>query len=580
MELHVRKIYLILVIICPVLLFSQSIKGFKIPDSLRKKNFLCIENVYNKTYQVDNDKAELFANIILQKGKQENNEKQIFEGYYKIARTKNLKGENGYPYADTLIAKTKNIRNKEYPAKAHILKGILYNNDGRYKEALAEYIIALQQNNTKNEEQRYYIKKLIAILKTATEEYNEALPLFIEHYEYEKLRIYNESKDSKTYIASIFSLANIYAKLKDYHKSLKYTDLGLSECRTYNDYSSFYYLMMLKGISQYYLKNYSSAEKTLFQTVNGLIRIKDFANLGIIYYYLGKVNNESNKKDEAIGYFIKADSVSFSTNSFEPTKRSGYEILIDHYRKNGDYQNQLRYVNRLIYSDSVIASSRKNLSKDISKKYDTPLLMQEKEVLIKKLNNKNKIYVWLVVILLSITLFFIFVLKKNKIKIEEYEKQAKALLERSSNTIVPSIEEIAIDNKSKVVDRQKNTVTLLSDPKFSTIIEKIESFEANNGFLKKNITLDSLAKDFETNRDYLSKIINQSKGKNFSQYLNELRITYIVDNLKTNEKIRKHTIAAIADHIGYNNSESFTNAFKKITGTLPSYYIKLLNENK
>lgn len=575
-----RKIYLILVIICPVLLFSQSIKGFKIPDSLRKKNFLCIENVYNKTYQVDNDKAELFANIILQKGKQENNEKQIFEGYYKIARTKNLKGENGYPYADTLIAKTKNIRNKEYPAKAHILKGILYNNDGRYKEALAEYIIALQQNNTKNEEQRYYIKKLIAILKTATEEYNEALPLFIEHYEYEKLRIYNESKDSKTYIASIFSLANIYAKLKDYHKSLKYTDLGLSECRTYNDYSSFYYLMMLKGISQYYLKNYSSAEKTLFQTVNGLIRIKDFANLGIIYYYLGKVNNESNKKDEAIGYFIKADSVSFSTNSFEPTKRSGYEILIDHYRKNGDYQNQLRYVNRLIYSDSVIASSRKNLSKDISKKYDTPLLMQEKEVLIKKLNNKNKIYVWLVVILLSITLFFIFVLKKNKIKIEEYEKQAKALLERSSNTIVPSIEEIAIDNKSKVVDRQKNTVTLLSDPKFSTIIEKIESFEANNGFLKKNITLDSLAKDFETNRDYLSKIINQSKGKNFSQYLNELRITYIVDNLKTNEKIRKHTIAAIADHIGYNNSESFTNAFKKITGTLPSYYIKLLNENK
>ena len=42
--------------------------------------------------------------------------------------------------------------------------------------------------------------------------------------------------------------------------------------------------------------------------------------------------------------------------------------------------------------------------------------------------------------------------------------------------------------------------------------------------------------------------------------------------------MRNHTIAAIADDIGYNNSESFTNAFKKITGTLPSYYIKALNE--
>ena len=46
---------------------------------------------------------------------------------------------------------------------------------------------------------------------------------------------------------------------------------------------------------------------------------------------------------------------------------------------------------------------------------------------------------------------------------------------------------------------------------------------------------------------------------NFSQYLNELRINYIVEELKTNRIIRKHTIAAIADDLGYNNSESFTN---------------------
>ena len=116
-----RKIYLILVFICPVLLFSQSIKGFKIPDSLRKKNFQYIENAYNKTFQIDNDKAELFANIILQKGKQENNKNQIFEGYFKIARTKNLKGENGFPYADSLIARTKNINCKSSAKSRHYL---------------------------------------------------------------------------------------------------------------------------------------------------------------------------------------------------------------------------------------------------------------------------------------------------------------------------------------------------------------------------------------------------------------------------------------------------------------------------
>ena len=72
-----------------------------------------------------------------------------------------------------------------------------------------------------------------------------------------------------------------------------------------------------------------------------------------------------------------------------------------------------------------------------------------------------------------------------------------------------------------------------------------------------------MAKDFNSNRDYLSKSVNELKAKNFSQYLNELRINYIVEELSHNEKIRKYTIAAIADSIGYNNSESFSNAFRK-----------------
>ena len=573
-----RIIYLILVLICPVLLFSQSIKGFKIPDSLRTKNFQYIENAYNKTYQIDNDRAELFANIILQKGKQENNEKQIFEGYYKIARTKNLKGENGFPYADSLIVATSNVNNIDYPAKAHILKGILFNNNSMYKEALEEYVIALELNKKKNEEQLYYIKKLIAILKTATEEYKEALPLFLEHYEYEKLRINTESKDSKTYIASIFSLANIYAKLKDYHNSIKYIDFGIYESRKYNDFSSYNYLMMLKGINQYYLKNLTTADKTLSQTLQGFIKNKDNANLGIIYYYLGKIKYDTDKKNVAVNFFIKADSISFVSNSYDPNKRDGYEIIIDYYKKNGDYKNQLKYVDRLIHSDSIVAINRKNLSKDILKKYDTPLLMQEKESLIKKLNNKNNIYVWIIAVLLSITLFFIFIIRKNKLKIKEYERQAKALIEKSSDLPTPLTLDEKNAEKINNIEKKVDKIILSNDTKFKILISKIDEFESNNGFLKKNLTLDSLAKEFQTNRDYLSKLINELKSKNFSQYLNELRINFIVEELKSNNRIRKHTIAAIAEDIGYNNSESFTNAFKKITGTLPSYFIKALNE--
>lgn len=575
-----KKFHLIILTVFPVFFFSQSIKGLNIPDSLKNKSYKYINDAYNKVFQVDNDKAELLANYILLKGKKENNRDILFDGYYNIARVKNLKNENGHPFADSLISASKNVNNYDYPAKSYILKGILFNNEGKYKEALDEYTIAINHNRVDNKEQFFYINKLIAILKTATEEYQEALPLFLKYYDYEKDKIKTNNVDAKNYIASIFSLANIYTKCKDYKKGIEFADLGLTECKKYNNYSYHSYLLMIKGISLFYVKDYSLSYKILLEVEKGLINSKDYSNLGILYYYLGKIKYANRSENEAIEFFKKADSISFTFNSFEPIKRDGYEILIDFYKKKGDLKNQLKYIDNLIHSDSIIAVNRKNLSKEILKKYDTPLLMKEKVSVIEKLNHQNA---WLITSLLLITLVFIFLMRKNRKKIKEYEKQAKVLSEKPLITPVLEKEQKnetpITDNPSIIFERKEKATKsdLSSNPKFKILIDKIEQFEKTNSFLNKNITLDSLSKEFDTNRDYLSKLVNELKGKNFSQYLNELRINYIVEELKSNEKIRKHTIAAIADDIGYNNAESFTNAFKKITGTLPSYYIKALN---
>ena len=281
---------------------------------------------------------------------------------------------------------------------------------------------------------------------------------------------------------------------------------------------------------------------------------------------------------EAITYFIKSDSISFANKNFEPIKRDGYEIIIDYYKKKGDLNNQLKFIDKLIYSDSIIAETQKNLSKEIFKKYDTPLLIKEKEGLIKNLNSKNSIFSWLIIFLLITSALFIYIIKKYRQKIKTYKKQAKLLLEKNENRKSFSKENENILSNTNKQDDLDNKKSISSNPKFQLIINKIELFEKNKDFLRKNITLDTLSKELDTNRDYLSKLINELKGKNFSQYLNQLRINYIISELKSNEKIRKYTIAAISEDIGFNNSESFTNAFKKITGTLPSYFIKLLNE--
>ena len=98
-----KKVFTCLLILFPILYFSQSIKRFRIPDSLKSRNIEELQKAYDKVFRIDNNKAELYANVILKKAKEEKDNVLIYDGYYKLAYSKGLKSENGHPYADTLL---------------------------------------------------------------------------------------------------------------------------------------------------------------------------------------------------------------------------------------------------------------------------------------------------------------------------------------------------------------------------------------------------------------------------------------------------------------------------------------------
>ncbi|WP_394351139.1 helix-turn-helix domain-containing protein [Chryseobacterium fistulae] len=68
--------------------------------------------------------------------------------------------------------------------------------------------------------------------------------------------------------------------------------------------------------------------------------------------------------------------------------------------------------------------------------------------------------------------------------------------------------------------------------------------------------------------------MNTYKEKNFTTYLNDLRIDYVLRRLVKDKKIRSYKLTAIAEELGYNNVQAFSTAFKKKTGTTHSIYIK------
>ncbi len=110
------------------------------------------------------------------------------------------------------------------------------------------------------------------------------------------------------------------------------------------------------------------------------------------------------------------------------------------------------------------------------------------------------------------------------------------------------------------------------------IIVGLENFENNYHFIDSDMKLSSLAVMLDTNSNYLSKMINHHKRMNYSSYINELRINYTLKLLDNDSKIRRYSIKGIAQEVGYNSAESFSNAFYKKTGLKPSYYIKQLGK--
>ena len=70
----------------------------------------------------------------------------------------------------------------------------------------------------------------------------------------------------------------------------------------------------------------------------------------------------------------------------------------------------------------------------------------------------------------------------------------------------------------------------------------------------------------------MSDYIRKNLEKTFPQYINDLRIEYIISQWKTEEKFRNYSIESISKEAGFKARSSFLSAFKEKTGETPSGY--------
>ncbi|MCC3356104.1 response regulator transcription factor [Bacillus sp. REN16] len=107
-------------------------------------------------------------------------------------------------------------------------------------------------------------------------------------------------------------------------------------------------------------------------------------------------------------------------------------------------------------------------------------------------------------------------------------------------------------------------------------IQMKEMIDVIHSHYHEQITLHDLANRFYISDSYLSRIFKQYTGKNFIDYLTDLRISKAKEllqhsTLKTNE---------ISKSVGYADQRYFSQIFKKLTGNTPSEFKALRKKSE
>ncbi|WP_186434369.1 AraC family transcriptional regulator [Lutibacter sp. Hel_I_33_5] len=526
-----------------------------------------ISDKYYKYKFTDSIKAKHYSDSFLLKSKKENDTLSLIDGYF--YKSEVLKNDSIFiNYLDNLIFSTKNVPSKLFPAIAYFQKGEYYQYKEENKKSLENLLLAIKYTNiNKNDSLKYIAKQLVGILKSKNNELNDSKKIYREVYNfYERNPKY---KDSINYFNLLSNLTLDFLQEKKLDSANFYNAKATLYAKNTKDTFNLNFLTFRQGQIEFEKKNYKKTIQLINKSIPSIELEENYSALNYAYYYIAKSEFYLGNTKKTLKYNLLIDSLYSSKNIPNKVQKSSYTFLIKYYKGKNDLKNQLLYIEKLLKLDNILTKDNFELTKTFTEEFDTPNLIAQKERLINKLqvnvhSSNNAKTILGIIALLALILTGYQYRKRRKIKLKFEE-------------LINNKEDKIAFNKSKAEPIKSSEINL-SKEIVASIIDSLNSFEENKNYTNSKLSLNSLAKEINTNPNYLSKIINFYKKVSYSKYISDLRINHCLELLNSQSEIRKYTIKAIAKEVGFNNSESFSNAFFKKTGLKPSYYIKELKK--
>lgn len=549
------------------------------------------------SFHNDQKRAWELIQFYIKKAKEEgNNEALVYAYRYASNFSKYPENVNN---ANQALNTAKISQDQRLLANAYLNRGTVFFQEGYYQKSLDDVLLA--NKFAINVDDQYIIYKSIYLIaqnkiylglyEDAAKELLICIDFFKKHSTDSKF-----GQDYQTYyIYSLLSYIDNNTKMGKMEENKKLIPESINYLKSNNLPQFIPYFISSQGTDAYYQKDYQTSISKLTKAL-GMYNDK-YPHITEIYY-LGLNNWKMGKRTIAVKFMEVIDNQYNKSNRLDPQFRSAYEILIKYNDSIKNRDKQLEYINKLMILDQSYEKNFKYLYPKINKEYDTKKLISEKNKVENLLILRSTIFIFILVLSLCIILFFsirYYRIKKlykqrfeNIIINSEVEHKKHHAPKTIQDNVLPETSRPASisDNDVKELnletpenqDEYYSKIPSLNPLVVKSILTQLDSFEHEERYLDSQITQKSLVEELGTNTTYLSKIINTYKGSNFNVYINNLRLNYIIELLRTDATYLQYDVKELANICGFSNAESFSDNFYRKFEIKPSYFIKMMKE--
>jgi len=298
-----------------------------------------------------------------------------------------------------------------------------------------------------------------------------------------------------------------------------------------------------------------------------------FRGIFVCKLNLSKIYSDKGQYAEAVSLIQEAFSID---NIDQPVKylADGYIILANSYSGLGNFKDANIYYRKYFkLQDSIFNIEVNNKLAELQSKYEYEkaqaqivIYEQKNKVQALEIEHKEKrIRNTSITLILSVVFIIVLVVL--------YVQKQRTYLKLVKQNVLIAKSDIENEKQGIITNSVTDSHnTILSDKQKKEFLEMLmDLMNKDKFFMKKQLTINDIAIELKTNRNYLSQLINDYFNTNFNNFINEYRVKEARKLLLTDE-YTNYTIEGIGETVGFHSKATFNSAFKKITGVTPSFF--------